>query len=44
MFRFLFWKGHADITVENGFQPGLFIFYSFSGEKCYSKTEWFRDQ
>lgn len=44
VFRFLFWKGHFDISVENGFQPGLFIFYSFPGEKCYNKIEWFRDQ
>ena len=34
VFRFLFWKGHFDISVQNGFQPGLFILYSFPGEKC----------
>lgn len=44
VFRFLFWKGHSDISVENGFQSGLFIFYPFPGEKCYNKIEWFRDQ
>ena len=44
MFNFLFWKGHSDFTVENGFQPGLFISYSFPSEKRYSKTERFRDQ
>lgn len=43
-FRFLFWKGHSDTSVENGFQPGLFIFSSFAGEKCYNKIEQFKDQ
>ena len=35
MFKFLFWKGHSDFTMENGFQPGLFISYSFPGERDY---------